>query len=315
MLDMLRPVARAVFQPFRGRPRTGLLLLTLLLPSLPAAAQGALPELTIEDASAREGADAYAIFRVSLSAASSETVTVNYAVNAGTALFGSDFTASPGTLTFTPGRRVHMITVPIVHDDVDEPAETFAVSLVSPSGAVLARSRATGTIQPTPMWIFLYLYRLYNPFAGFHFFTTSPDEKSYLLSLGWRDEGVVADLPNKSSSTLPSLPVLRLYGPTSGRHYYTSSAGEAGILMGYGWLLEGNEGYVHPEPHFNNVQIFRLYNQTTGAHLYTSSTFERDFLLTTFPDVWVQHGILGWGVKHFTPSAEDAEASEVSETR
>ncbi len=42
-------------------------------------------------------------FTVTLGAASAQVVTVNYATADGTALAGSDYTATSGTLTFAPG--------------------------------------------------------------------------------------------------------------------------------------------------------------------------------------------------------------------
>jgi len=83
---------------------------------------------------------------VSLSQATSQTVTVRYATAGGTATPGSDFTAVSGTLTFTPGQTVQTVAVPIVRDLVAEATETFTVGLTSPAGATLARTSAIGTI-------------------------------------------------------------------------------------------------------------------------------------------------------------------------
>jgi len=87
-----------------------------------------------------------AVFTVSLSQATSQTVTVRYATAGGTATPGSDFTAVSGTLTFTPGQTVQTVAVPIVRDLVAEATETFTVGLTSPAGATLARTSAIGTI-------------------------------------------------------------------------------------------------------------------------------------------------------------------------
>lgn len=75
------------------------------------------------------------------------TVTVDYAVNSGTATDGDDFTSSSGTLTFLPGEAVHSIDVPILEDNDDEPDESFTVDFTNPTGGVLlADSQATVTI-------------------------------------------------------------------------------------------------------------------------------------------------------------------------
>ncbi len=87
-----------------------------------------------------------AVFTVSLSQATSQTVTVRYATAGGTAAAGSDFTAVSGTLTFAPGQTSQTVAVPVVRDLVAEATETFTVGLSSPAGATLARTSAIGTI-------------------------------------------------------------------------------------------------------------------------------------------------------------------------
>ena len=73
-----------------------------------------------------------AAFTVSLSAASGQTVTVNYATANGTAVAPGDYTAASGTLTFTPGVTTQTLTVPVNGDTLNEPNETFFVNLSGP---------------------------------------------------------------------------------------------------------------------------------------------------------------------------------------
>jgi aryl-phospho-beta-D-glucosidase BglC (GH1 family) len=87
-----------------------------------------------------------AVFTVSLSQATSQTVTVRYATAGGTATTGSDFTAVSGTLTFAPGQTSQTVAVPVTRDLVAEGTETFTVGLSSPTGGTLGRTSATGTI-------------------------------------------------------------------------------------------------------------------------------------------------------------------------
>ena len=68
-------------------------------------------------------------FTVTLSAASGSAVSVDYATSDGTAT-GPDYTAKSGTLTFAPGVTSQTFTVTIVGDTLDEPDETFFVTLV-----------------------------------------------------------------------------------------------------------------------------------------------------------------------------------------
>jgi hypothetical protein len=71
---------------------------------------------------------------VSLSAPAAGVVTVDYATADGTALTGSDYTGTSGTLTFAPGETVKSITVPILDDTSVESAKSFTVTLSNPVG-------------------------------------------------------------------------------------------------------------------------------------------------------------------------------------
>ena len=79
-----------------------------------------------------------------------ETVTVNYTTANGTAIAGSDYAATSGTLTFNPMSTTPTspLSVPIVTDALDEPDENFLVDLSGAvEGAVLApNDQAEATI-------------------------------------------------------------------------------------------------------------------------------------------------------------------------
>jgi len=87
-----------------------------------------------------------ATFTVTLSQASTQTVTVQYATSNGTATAGSDFTAATGTLTFAPGETSKTITVNITGDTTSEPDETFSILLSNPTNATIADATGAGTI-------------------------------------------------------------------------------------------------------------------------------------------------------------------------
>ncbi|MDE0679274.1 MAG: hypothetical protein OXI11_03520, partial [Gammaproteobacteria bacterium] len=94
-----------------------------------------------------EGAGSVSL-TVDLSAASGKTVKVKYATQDGSAESGSDYTSVSGTLTFSPGDEEKTISVPVTDDSIDEPGETFTVSLSNPSNAALGSpSSSTVTIQ------------------------------------------------------------------------------------------------------------------------------------------------------------------------
>jgi chitinase len=110
--------------------------------------QTQLPTLSIGDVTVTEGnADtSQAALTVSLSAASTQNVTVAYSTAGDTAQAGSDFMVTSGVLTFAPGVTTQTVVVPIVGDTVAESSERFQVSLANPMGATLLKASATATI-------------------------------------------------------------------------------------------------------------------------------------------------------------------------
>ena len=104
-----------------------------------------VPTLAIDDVSVNEAAGT-ATFTVTLSAASGQAVSVNYATANGTATAGQDYTATSGTLNFAAGQTTQTITVAITNDLVFEGTETFSVNLTAPVNATIADAQGLGTI-------------------------------------------------------------------------------------------------------------------------------------------------------------------------
>jgi large repetitive protein len=75
----------------------------------------ATPSLTINDVTVTEGntGSTNATFTVTLSAASGQAVTVDFATANNTALAPGDYTAASGTLTFAAGETTKTITVSV----------------------------------------------------------------------------------------------------------------------------------------------------------------------------------------------------------
>jgi len=98
------------------------------------------------------GADtATATFTITLSQATSQTLTVQYATANGTAVAGQDFTATSGTLTFVPGQTQQTVTVTILPDSSATTNEVFYLNLSSPANGTLANTQATCTIVEPSM--------------------------------------------------------------------------------------------------------------------------------------------------------------------
>jgi hypothetical protein len=106
------------------------------------------PALSINNVTVTEGNTGTkpAVFSVTLSAASSLTVTVDYATANNTAMAGSDYIEASGTVTFTPGITSQPITVTVQGDIVDEINETYFVNLSNPTNATFADNQGLGTI-------------------------------------------------------------------------------------------------------------------------------------------------------------------------
>jgi len=104
-----------------------------------------LPSLSINNVTVNEAAT-NATFTVTLSLASSQIVTVNYATTAATATESADYTRVSSILTFPAGTRTLQILVPIIDDPLDENGETFTVNLSGASGATIGTAVGTGTI-------------------------------------------------------------------------------------------------------------------------------------------------------------------------
>ncbi len=107
------------------------------------------PSASIGDVTHPEGltGDTPFVFTVTLSGASSSTVTIGYATADGTASSTSDYAATSGTLTFVPGQTSATVTVAVHGDSTPENDETFTVNLSGATGATIADGQGLGTIQ------------------------------------------------------------------------------------------------------------------------------------------------------------------------
>ena len=74
------------------------------------------------------------VFTVELSEPSATTVTVDFSTRNNSAVAGSDFIATSGTLTFAPGEVTKPITVQVIGDTTAEPIEVFFIDLTNATG-------------------------------------------------------------------------------------------------------------------------------------------------------------------------------------
>ena len=115
--------------------------------------QFAAPSVSINNVTALRPAagSANATFLVALSGISSTAITLNYQTVDQTAIAGTDYTATSGTLTFAPGQTIQTIAVPILANPSGTSSVDFLVQLTGANGATITQAVGTGTINPAPV--------------------------------------------------------------------------------------------------------------------------------------------------------------------
>src|SRR5437764_2731323 len=105
------------------------------------------PSFVVGDVSGVE-ASGTLTFCVLLTNANGSPVSVDYATADGTAIAGSDYASTSGTLTFNPGQTSKSVPVAIVDDALAEDDETLTLNLSNATGGIaIADPTGTGTIQ------------------------------------------------------------------------------------------------------------------------------------------------------------------------
>ena len=106
-------------------------------------------EVSVGDVTLVEGTGGLtdAVASVTLSVASTGTVTVEYVTFDGTALAGCDYQTRFGEVQFAPGVTTQEIRIPVVGDFAQESSETFTVRLGNALGADIVDDTGTVTIN------------------------------------------------------------------------------------------------------------------------------------------------------------------------
>jgi hypothetical protein len=106
--------------------------------------QGTLMDFSIGDASGSESGSTQTFTVTRSSSVGADTI--NFATSSGTAVSGTDFTASSGTLNFADGQATRPITITISPGKTVELDETYSVTLSTPSRGSISDAIGTGTI-------------------------------------------------------------------------------------------------------------------------------------------------------------------------
>ena len=112
------------------------------------AEQNTAVTVSVADSYAHEGTSSDVVFDVYLSSRpeTASTISVDYRTHDHTATAGQDYTAQSGTLAFSPSERAKTISVPVIDDNHEDSGESFTLVLSNPTGAIIARAAATGSI-------------------------------------------------------------------------------------------------------------------------------------------------------------------------
>jgi CSLREA domain-containing protein len=158
-------------------------------------------------------------FTVTLSAPSSQIITVHYQTADGTAIAGEDYTAASGTLTFNPGETSQNVPVAILPDTVNELTEQFFVNLDTPVNATISDAQGVGTIpNDDPEVSFsiddVTLAEGDTGTTAFTFTITKNGSTSRTTSVNWATANGTAIAPGDYAA-VSSTPVTFLPGDTS----------------------------------------------------------------------------------------------------
>ena len=104
------------------------------------------PQVRISDVAVNEG-NTNAAFRIVLSRATAEPVTISYRTVPGTALGPGDYNTKTGTVTFRPGDTSETVSVGVRADALDEPREAFSVVLSRAANATIADGHGVAWIR------------------------------------------------------------------------------------------------------------------------------------------------------------------------
>jgi hypothetical protein len=236
-------------------------------------------------------------FNVTLSAPSTQTVTVNYVTADGTATAGSDYVPRSGTLTFLPGQTVETAIVTVKTDTTVEPDETFVVNLSGASGGTITDSQGQATIKnddSAAAAAAVPQYRLFYDVTHEHLYTVDQNEYTFLGAHGWLQEGQAYQMFTSTGSYngVFVVPLFRLYHPGSRQHLWSTDANEATVLGETpDWIYEGITGYILPVQVTGTTPLYRMFLSGLAVHLWTTDQNEYDFLGA---NGWVKEGAIGY---------------------
>ncbi|WP_455272861.1 beta strand repeat-containing protein [Rhizobium herbae] len=86
-----------------------------------------------------------AVFEVRLSQPAPSAFSATYTTIDATAVAGSDYVATSGTVNFVPGQDVAFVSVPVIGNTLSEPSEVFSLAVTVPNSPSIGTDGAVGT--------------------------------------------------------------------------------------------------------------------------------------------------------------------------
>jgi hypothetical protein len=99
-----------------------------------------------------EGKDTNALVTISISNPGLQNIFVNYTTTPLDAIANTDYTSQTGTLTIAPGSSTATLSIPIPNDNLNEPDESFLVTLSNPINATINPDANIGEVTITDTW-------------------------------------------------------------------------------------------------------------------------------------------------------------------
>lgn len=129
------------------------------------------------------------------------------------------------------------------------------------------------------------VYRLFDPSAGVHFYTTDASERDEFIATGnYQSEG------ESYRSVEPSMDgaeeVFRFFNETTGVHLYTTNEVERDVIIETlpDFTFQGARFSAYETEVEGSIPIYRFYEPSIGVHLYTPSKIERDVVQADLPN-------------------------------
>ncbi|NBC32001.1 MAG: hypothetical protein GVY13_04935 [Alphaproteobacteria bacterium] len=158
-------------------------------------------------------------------------------------------------------------------------ADSFTYSIADGQGGT-AEARVDLTVGPeAPEFDRVDIFRFFNTNAGGHFFTASPDERTFAAGLdGFNDEGVGFEALAAGDPQAEAVDVFRFFNTNAGGHFFTTSPDERAFAAGLDGFNDEGVGFrAFAEPIEGTVPVFRFFNSNAGGHFFTTSPDEAAF--------------------------------------